>query len=451
MKNRPRVLLVAESANPEFVSVPLEGWSHSVAISQLCDGLIVTQIRNRKAFLDAGMREGQDFHAIDSEWLAKPLYRVNRVFRRIGLGWTTTTAMASLAYYAFERALCQEFRDRLMDGAFDLVHRVTPLSPTIPSFYLSRLCERAGVPFVLGPINGGVPWPKQFRSALRSEGEWLSYVRSAYKLLPGAGRTLDTAAAIIVGSRDTCKQVPGRHQDKCVYIAENAVDPARFSLRSARFSQFPIRAAFVGRLVPYKGADMMLEALSELVRSGRIEINIYGDGPERTRLEAFCKRERIEGGVRFHGWVKHSELQGKLADNHIFVFPSIREFGGAVVLEAMALGIVPVIVGYGGPGELVTPQTGFAVPMGSRAQIVADVRAAVASVVDDPDVISGMREAGLERVRRHFTWDAKAKKVTEVYRWALGERGSRPEVDPGFDSLAASDIPAATAAVPAEF
>lgn len=438
-----RVLLVAESANPEFVSVPLVGWSLSSALAQRCHAIIATQVRNREAFLRSGMQEHRDFVCINSEWLAKPLYKVNRVLRRAGLGWTATTAMASLAYYAFERSLCQQFRERLMGGEFDVVHRVTPLSPTIPSFYLSQLCAEAKVPFVLGPLNGGVPWPKEFRSALRAEGEWLSYVRSAYKLLPGYGRTLETAAAILVGSQDTLKQVPLRHHAKCFYVAENAIDPERFSLQSPQFSEFPIRVAFAGRLVPYKGADMMLESLADLIRSGRVVVNIYGDGPERANLEAFCQREQIAHGVEFHGWVKHSQLQGKLASNHLFVFPSIREFGGAVVLEAMALGVVPVVVGYGGPGELVTEDTGFAVPMGPRSQIVSDVRAAVTMVANHPDTLSTMREAGLERIRQHFTWDAKARKIMRVYRWTTGDWDIKPDTESSFSSLVPKPGPSA--------
>jgi glycosyltransferase involved in cell wall biosynthesis len=438
-----RVLVVAESANPEFVSVPLEGWSHSVAISRLCNAIVVTQIRNRKAFLDAGMQEGSDFEAIDSEWLAKPLYRVSQLLRKAGLGWTATTAMASLAYYAFERALCRQFRDRLMAGEFDLVHRITPLSPTVPSLFLSRLCERAGIPLVIGPINGGVSWPKGFRSALRAEGEWLSYIRSAYKLLPGYARTLRTASAIVVGSRDTFQQVPQRHHSKCVYVAENAIDPHRFSLRSKAFSGYPLKAAFVGRLVPYKGCDMMLEALAGLIRDGRVIVNVYGDGPERTKLEAFCKQRQIDSGVEFHGWVKHSELQVKLVENNLFVFPSIREFGGAVVLEAMALGVVPVIVRYGGPGELVNADAGLAIPMGPRSDIVQNICDVMTRIAENPGILDAMRDAGLERVGHHFTWDAKAQKIIEIYRWVLGKRDTKPDTDPGFSSLPADIEPTA--------
>lgn len=94
----------------------------------------------------------------------------------------------------------------------------------------------------------------------RQEKEWLSYIRWMYKLMPGYRSTRRHAAAFIIGSRDTWKQMPARYHDKCVYLPENAIAPERFSLQRTRQALRPLKAIFVGRLVPYKGADMLIEA-----------------------------------------------------------------------------------------------------------------------------------------------------------------------------------------------
>ena len=101
-----------------------------------------------------------------------------------------------------------------------------------------------------------------------------------------------------------------------------------------------------------------------------------------------------------------------MAQANLLVFPSIREFGGGVVLEAMATGVVPLVVDYAGPGELVGPATGLKVPIGSRAASCRG-RASRRS--------SGLRRilrrsrqwrhAARDRARTTFTWPAKARQV----------------------------------------
>jgi len=422
----PRVLLIAEAANPEFVSVPLEGWAHSQAISAVTDAHLVTQIRNRDAILRAGLRP-ERFTVINSEAVAKRLWKLGTLVRGgEGKGWTTVAALDALGYYYFERMVWRQFGNRIKAGEFDIVHRLTPLSPTIPSLIAAK-CARAGVPFVMGPLNGGVPWPSGFDGARRREKEWLSYVRDAYKLLPGYRSTRRHAAAILIASRDTWAQMDERYRGKCVYIPENAADPARFDRGVSGPAVTPIKLAFLGRLVPYKGADMLLEAAAPLIRAGKATVDIIGDGPEWGTLEEMIEKEGLGAGVTMAGWIKHDELQQRLVRSDILAFPSIREFGGGVVLEAMILGLVPVVVDYGGPAELVTPETGFAIPIGRRAQIVSGLREVLERLAADPGMIRPMGARAKARVLEGFTWDAKAQQVLEVYRWVLGQSRAKPE------------------------
>ena len=424
----PRALLIAEAANPEWASVPLVGWSLARAIGRATPAHVVTQVRNRDAFLRAGLREGSDFTAIDTERILAPLWQLATKLRGGSTrAWTVHTALTRLAYPLFERAVWQQFKSRIADHEFDVVHRITPLTPTAPS-PLSRWCSRANVPFVLGPLNGGVPWPEGFDAERRGEREWLSYVRSAYKLLPGYRSTLTHAAAIMAGSRHTLNALPESVRGKCFYVPENAVDPERFFRRSGPYRTGPLRACFVGRLVPYKGPDMLVEAAAPMLAAGHLTLDIVGDGPLMTELKDMVHRLHLDAAVRLHGWVDHRRVQDLLCEANVLTFPSIREFGGGVVLEAMALGVVPIVVDYAGPSELVDDAVGYKIPLGSREQIVLGLRNTLQRLIADPQDLSRLSEQCVARVRTQFTWEAKAKQIMQVYDWVLGRRASRPDL-----------------------
>lgn len=410
-----RVLIIAEAANPEWVSVPLVGWSLYQALAQVADVHLVTQVRNRDAVIRAGLIEGRDFTAIDNEWMVGWMSKLSRAIRGgEGKGWTTGAAISSIAYYSFEYELWRRFEARIRAGEFALVHRITPLSPTSPSIIAKRLFK-LGVPFVVGPLNGGVPWPKGFIDRQMAEREWLSSVRRVYKLLPGYRSTRKYASAIIVGSNFTREDMPPFAHPKCVYIPENGIDLGRFGAARSGHRGKPLKAAFVGRLVPYKGADILLEATADYLRAGELAVEIVGDGPQRGELEELCRHLDVVGSVRFHGWMPHEKVQDVLRSCDFLGFPSIREFGGGVVLEAMALGVVPVVADYAGPGELVDQTTGIRVVFRDKESLVAGFRDAIGDLIRTPDRLNRLRAAAQQQVLTKLTWEAKAGQIMAIY------------------------------------
>jgi glycosyltransferase involved in cell wall biosynthesis len=439
-----RVLVLAEACNPDWTSVPLEGWSHYRAIARLCDAHLVTQVRNREAILKQGLNEGKDFTAIDTESVAGPMEKLGNLLRGgKGRGWTTKMALMRFRQGAFEKKAWETFEGSIAkcemrnaksqnsesdfairNSQFEIIHQLTPLSPTIPP-KIASWCKRAGVPFVWGPINGGLAWPPGYAKELAQEREFLAKLRGLHRFLPGYHAARRDASAILIGSRATWDQMPERYRDKCFYLPENAIDPARFTARRERTAQRPIRCVFLGRLVPYKGAMMLLRAIAPLLKHGDVTLDIVGDGPQRAELEAFS---RELPGVTFHGNVDHARVQHVLAQSDLLTFPSIREFGGAVACEAMAVGCVPVVPAYGGLGEIVTHETGFLLPMAGPDELVASLRELIARLVANPHEIDERSPRAIARAREVFTWDAKAEQVKRVYAWLLG-KGEKPATD----------------------
>jgi glycosyltransferase involved in cell wall biosynthesis len=125
-------------------------------------------------------------------------------------------------------------------------------------------------------------------------------------------------------------------------------------------------------------------------------------------------------------------LQGRLVEADIFAFPSVREFGGGAVLEAMALGVVPVIADYAGPAELLVEDSGYCVPMGPRDELVRNFRSVLEQIVADPSQLAHKRESCLDRIGLFYTWERKTEQDILIYDWVTGN-GGRPEFDKPFD------------------
>jgi glycosyltransferase involved in cell wall biosynthesis len=426
---RTRVLLMAESANPEWTSVPLIGWSLFRALAKAVDVHLVTQVRNKNALVRAGLLEGRDFTSIDNERVASPLYKLaTRLRGGTEKGWTTNTAIQSIAYYSFERAVWREFNQRLAAGEFDLVHRITPLSPTSQSI-IARKLTTIKVPFVIGPLNGGVPWPPHFMDRQHAERDWLSTVRRLYKFMPAYRSTRRDSAAILVGSMYTYADMPSWAQRKCIYIPENGVDLERFSRPRERTASLPLKGAFVGRLVPYKGADMLLEAAAEFLRGGQLELHIIGDGPQRPLLEEIVDRFGVRASVHFDGWVSHVEVQERLRCCDFLALPSVREFGGGVVLESMALGVAPIVADYAGPSELVDDETGIRIPFTDKQSLVSGIRRTIGEIVRAPNILDTLGAAGRSKVQEKFTWEQKARRIVAIYDSIVAGLKELPSLD----------------------
>jgi len=213
--------------------------------------------------------------------------------------------------------------------------------------------------------------------------------------------------------------MPDSVKNKCFYIPENGVDIDRSPNLKPRIPTVPFQAAFVGRLVPYKGADMLLEAANELLAEGTLELHIIGDGPERSSLEKMTKELNVEQAVQFHGWLTHEQVQNKLRTCDFLALPSIREFGGGVVVEAMALGVTPIVANYGGPAELVDDRTGIRVSFQDKSSLIGGFRKAIESVVKSPEILTKIGARARQKVIEKLTWEAKASQITEIYRSVL--------------------------------
>src|SRR5438067_11063873 len=424
--NRLRILVLAPGSNPEEVSMPYVTYSHAAAIAQLHDVTLVLGSPTEEAV----RRAKAHFHSIEVVRMPSTERIYAWSFRRIFKGNYDSQAVTAFGYpfsLPFEWHAWQPLRRRIFAGEFDVVLRIMPMTPVLPSPFAFFL-RKGPIPFVIGPVNGGLPWPPGF-TQLENQKEWVSNLRNLYRYLPFARSTYRHAAAIIAASSQTYAEFAA-YRDKLFFIPEPGI------ARSLCFgdSRSPEPGAkldliFVGGLVPRKACDLALRAAAPLLRSDLARFTVVGDGPERDRLEQLTRSLGIEKAVSFCGWISHADVLKHLRAADALVFPSLRDNGAGVVFEALATGAVPVVADFGGPGDIVHPEVGYKVPLTNESEFVSQMEKILTELAHNRDRLEQLRRQGMTYVRECLTWDAKAERTTRVLNWAV-RRGPKPDLPP---------------------
>jgi glycosyltransferase involved in cell wall biosynthesis len=420
-----RILLLAPGSNPNGITGPLIGYSHAEALARLHTVTLVIRRENEGAV----RRKQSNFHGIEVislPWLDRIYAWCFRMIFRNNYRSQVLTAFNYVFCLAFEWQAWRQTRTRIKAGEFDVVLRLLPIPSVLPSAFAFFL-RRGPIPFVIGPINGGLPWPTGFRQANRQK-EWISDLRSFYRFLPFARSTYRNAAAIIAGSSHTCNEF-AVYRDKLFFVpGENGIDSSLYATvsRSSQRSD-KLELIFVGGLVPYKACDLALRAAASLLQTNQARFTVVGDGPEQTGLEQLARSLGIEKVVTFCGHLRHGEVIQRLGAADVLVFPSIHEFGGGVVFEALAMGAVPVVVDFGGPGDIVNSDVGFKVPLTNEDDVVLQIEKVLATLARDPVLVDRLRQQGMRYAQECLSWDGKAQIMTQILSWVAGQ-GPKPNL-----------------------
>ena len=239
---------------------------------------------------------------------------------------------------------------------------------------------------------------------------------------PFLKRVLDRAAAILVASpamRDSATQLEG-YRDKCV-VVPYGIDLHGFEASAdviARAGEWRTTLGpsplflFVGRLVPYKGVDVLIRAMAGL----EARLAIVGDGPLRPSLEARAAEAVVAGRVRFLGALTDEQVVALYHACDAFVLPSVTraEAFGMVQLEAMACGkpVVCTDLPSGVPWVNKHGESGLVVPPGDAGAL----RSAMSQLAADDTVRAALGAGARQRVEREFTADRMAARTLAVYQ-----------------------------------
>ncbi len=301
---------------------------------------------------------------------------------------------------------------------FDIAHQVVPVAMRYP-------CPATGlgVPVVIGPVGGGLESPPAF---VAEEGAtpWYQRLRALDQARlahdPMLRRTYESAACVVGIAPYVGELLSGLSLQRLEIMSETAVHrvPAAVD-RSGRSGT--VRLLFVGRVIRTKGLRDAIRALDQ-VRDLDVALDVVGDGNDRAACEELVEDLRLQDRVHFHGRLPREEVAEFYETADVFVFPSYREPGGNVALEAMASGLPVIICERGGPGANVDDTCAIRLTAESPTQLAGECADAVRLLVTQPELRGRMGEAGRRKIETTHLWDQRVRQMMALYEEIISRR-----------------------------
>lgn len=424
---RKKILLSAYACNPSsslqlHPGEDITGWRLVGQMRRFHEVWVITHSYNREG-VEKALAEGAypdvHFHFLDLGGVAGLLYKVE-IGQRI-------------YYYLWQIAAWRLARRLHREVGFDLAHHLTFGNDWLGSWIGAFL----PVPYIHGPVGGGQRTPTpllaeytpygRFAERVRQTAQWVGrhdYVRR---------RCLRRAKAVLVCNEETRAKIPASGRGKTFYFPVNGMSVGDLDLidRAAR-SAAPaagrtFRVLTAGRLHRLKGFALAVKAFGRLAaRRPDAELRIVGKGEEEAAILAAAREAGVAEKVQLIPWLPRTELLELMASADVVLFPSFRDGGGAVVVEAMAAGKPVVVVDSGGPGSHIDPAWGLKVAPASPELTAGRLAAALELLASDRGLRERLGKAARRRVEDFYLYDREGERMMEIYRYVWGE-GEAPK------------------------
>jgi glycosyltransferase involved in cell wall biosynthesis len=330
-------------------------------------------------------------------------------------------------YYMFWQLACWvKCRSLVEELGIDIAHHVSFMSLTRGSFV-----PFLGVKSVIGPIGGLQTVPKAAKPVMRSR--IMESIRSMavkfFRFNPVGLLTAWKADLLVMANASNQKVMPKAIRDKAVTGLQ--IGTPIISARPCPELDGPIVFHWSGRFVDHKGLEILIRAVDHLKTNApsvyrNIRVVVSGSGP----LEKFYRKLINELGLaeafEFLGWVTLAEMNAIWDRSHVFVFTSLRETTGMALQEAMMREVAPIVIDNGGPGEMVTEDSGIKVSGEDFQELVSHLADGMAALAEEPEKGIQMGIKARERALEYYSWDAVGSQMLGLYEALLD--GRKPEL-----------------------
>jgi len=307
---------------------------------------------------------------------------------------------------------------------FEYVHRITPSAVQVPTW-----AGRLGKPLIIGPIIAADAPPPAFAPFLSRPVSRPKLDRWRPKRVAGricreivtrADRErshLHKAQRILVGTRTALRHVPPHLREKCRLVTYSGVEHEVFVPPPARPGAGALRLLFVGRLIPYKGVELLLRAMEIAARRCSIRLNIVGgaDPDYKEFLLRVIRELRLESSVNFMAPVSRDQLPSLYQQADVFCFPTLCDTYGIALLEAMSCGCAVLVSDVAGAGEIVNGENGLKVRLNTPDGYIWEYAEKIVALAQNHELRASLGDAARKFILREHDWSRIGAQVLDVY------------------------------------
>jgi glycosyltransferase involved in cell wall biosynthesis len=179
-----------------------------------------------------------------------------------------------------------------------------------------------------------------------------------------------------------------------------------------------LRIVWCGEFSPRKALSLLIKALAGLPDDVRYELRVIGDGKLKTRWQRLARQTGVAQHAQWLGWLPRAETWEHYRRADVFVFTSLRDTTGTVVLEALAAGLPVICLDHQGAHDFVTEQCGIKIPVTTPKQVIGGLRDAIAALARDRDRRRQL-SAGAAARAEQYLWSRHGERLAAIYRLVL--------------------------------
>ncbi|MHA9739121.1 glycosyltransferase family 4 protein [Robinsoniella peoriensis] len=311
---------------------------------------------------------------------------------------------------------------------FDLIHHVSTTD-----FRLIGFVYKLDTHYILGPLGGAQQTPAYLRDYTKNnsrEEKMRALINRLTISNPGYQKAINKADYIFLANKETYQYIYPyiKEKERCRLLLDIAIDKSKISpgedtgrqktdwkTDSIADQDKVMTFIWSGRMVYRKGLELLLDALDCIDRKLPYKVVLCGEGPEMEHLKELSREKRLEGHISFTGQLTYEKMQENYDNADVFVFPSLRETSGTVLVEAMAHGLPVIALNQGGAALLISEKDGFLVSGGNRKDYVIRMAEIIEECIRKPEIVRKKGLAASKKVFNDYTWERKISFMNGIY------------------------------------